>query len=198
MDDEEILKERADQSESTKGAIKYLSGAHKKERELWVANEFLNNLSIAFDKQELKPINSNAPDVLFRDIYFEVKEILNKGRKRHHEYKKKLKKIQKAQSMEELMPLYEPKEISLQEVVNRIDEEIINLNYSPDFTRDTDILFYVNLLTYRLYSDRNFKIINSKKWQKWRSVSMVMGKTSLVLWVSDDAPEILKNKKLNT
>ncbi len=73
--------------EAREEAVRFFSSASKSERELWVAKEFLENLGAEFSDDELIVPENDPPDVVFRDVLFEVKEILDQGRRRHAEFK---------------------------------------------------------------------------------------------------------------
>src|SRR5690348_13841895 len=53
------------------------------------------------------------PDVKFRDAAFEIKEVLDEGRKRHDEYRDHLRRAWAARSPEELLEPYHPRCIYL-------------------------------------------------------------------------------------
>ena len=88
-------------------SVKFFSNDFKKEREKWVVNEFLNNLEINFECDELMSINDQAPDIIFQGVPFEVKEIDEKGRRRHAEMKEELKQAEVALSLKDCIKLGE-------------------------------------------------------------------------------------------
>lgn len=61
--------------------------AFKNWREWHVAVDFLTNLHFGVDESEVFTLDVDPPDVIFRDARFEVKEILDPGRRRHDEVK---------------------------------------------------------------------------------------------------------------
>lgn len=179
---------------SVKDAIGFFSGHNKPNREIWIVNEFLTNLGLKFKADELKLNKEDPPDVFFLGACFEIKEIQDKGRKRHDEYKIKLEKAAIAKTLKETMTMYTPKEISMQEIVNRINEELKNITYSPNFCAHIDLLFYVNLLHRSILKNKVFTIPSGKTWCQWRSVSMVMNnKACSILWTTDSAPDFLRS-----
>lgn len=163
MNNKDILKENTD---AIVDAIQFFSNDNKEKREEWVVKEFLTNLGISFDNQEIKNILSDPPDIQFREAYFEIKEIQLEGRKRHKEYKEKLEKAQKATSSTESMELYEPKAISLYNVIDRINSEMSKFKYSSDFSKNIDLLFYINLSRHHLSGGKNSVIQTMLDWKK--------------------------------
>lgn len=193
MEEKEVIH---DAIRSYEESIRFFSNTGKSNREIWVVNEFLKNLGIKFEYTELKTINQDVPDVIFRNEKFEIKEIDEKKRKRHDEYKKKLEKAKSSQNFKDLPTEYEFKEITMQEAINRINEEIKGLNYSPDFCRNTNILFYVN---YSLIGKHHYEIPQEDTWLKWCSVSMVANNSiSRVLYAATDAPAFIKSTIYNS
>lgn len=187
MEEEEEIK---DSIKSCEKSLSLFSNSGKPYTEIWVVREFLKNLGINFEGNELKTGN-NPPDVIFRTTEFEIKEVDKKGRKRHDEYKQKLEKAKSATSLRDLMTPFESKEITLQEIVNRVDEKIKELNYSLDFCKNTNILFYIN---FSLMGEHCYAISEKNIWEKWCSVSMVTNNNvSCVFWASNDAPEFIKS-----
>lgn len=89
MSDEDFIDDRR---RALKESIAYFSAKNKAERERWVCLELVQNLGIAYDETEIVSPENDPPDVIFRDARFEVKEILDQGRKRHAEYKAALQK----------------------------------------------------------------------------------------------------------
>jgi len=69
----------------------------KLERERLIFKAFLRCLELVFDSAEIKsiPINDRFPDIEFRGVKFEIKEMIDPHRKRHDEYKKALEKLKK-------------------------------------------------------------------------------------------------------
>lgn len=78
--------------EAIKEARHFFSNACKKEREVWVVAHFLSQLHIKAPKGEIQPSSDEPADVVYREARFQVKEILDEGRKRGDEYKESLRK----------------------------------------------------------------------------------------------------------
>ncbi len=176
--------------EARKEAVNFFSNNSKQEREKWVVGQFLRKMGIEFVENELMPATGLAPDIIFRDAAFEIKEIDVEGRRRHDEKKEELKKAQAASSLDDLLSSYEFKEISFQGVVDRVDKALKRYVCSPDFSKKTNILFYVNytVLGEHCFTSQNFEI-----WKQWRSLSMVSNNNVFyVFWAAVDAPSFLK------
>jgi hypothetical protein len=75
-----------------KESVAYFSSANQGALDQWVVVEFLTNLGLEFGADEVIRQREDPPDVIFRDAAFEVKEILDPGRRRHDEYRAALAK----------------------------------------------------------------------------------------------------------
>ena len=64
-----------------------LSNAQKAKRERMVCAAFLRCLGISFSSKDIESSQDDPPDVTFKDACFEVRELIDKGRKRGDEYK---------------------------------------------------------------------------------------------------------------
>ena len=190
MDEKEAIQ---DSIKSRKDSIRFFSNSCKQKRDVWVVREFLRNLRLTFSDHELQSVKHDPPDIVFRSASFEIKEVDKEGRKRHDEYKQKLKKAESTNVYRDLMTPYEFKEITLSEVMNRIDAKLEELNYEPTFSTKIDMLFYIN---YSLVG-QDCRIIHKEnireRLKKYRSVSMIMNNNiSCVFWATNDAPEFLR------
>lgn len=90
MSDEDFIDDRR---RALKESIAYFSTKNKAERERWVCLELVQNLGIAYDETEIVSPENDPPDVIFRDARFEVKEILDQGRKRHVSTRPRFKRL---------------------------------------------------------------------------------------------------------
>jgi Putative endonuclease, protein of unknown function (DUF1780) len=79
---------------AVKESIHFFSSANKGAIERWACTEFLKNIDIDFQPDEVVPQAYDPPDFIFRNASFEVKEILDRGRRRHDEYKDALSNAQ--------------------------------------------------------------------------------------------------------
>ncbi len=188
MEEKEAI---TDNIKACEEAMQFFSNPGRREREAWVVGQFLKNIGINFENSELTPGN-NPPDVIFQNAIFEIKEIDKKGRRRHDEYKQKLIGARSATQREDLIEPYEFKHITLQEIVDRIAEELRTFNYSLDFSKDTDILFYIN---FSCKENQNYTISDNNILKKWRSVSIITNNNlSCVFYAADSAPQFIKSR----
>jgi len=175
-------------------SVRFFNSNNKAERERWVANEFLLNLGESFDESELLSVADDPPDIKFRSAAFEIKEIQDKGRLRHAEYKADLAVAKAATSAKDLLKPVTPRDITYTEVCDRIEEEVNRYanKYSAEVRAKLDLLFYVNLEDVYGYIDT--PLPPSAKWEQsgFRSVCLIMGRLAGVLMASEDAPDFLK------
>lgn len=174
-------------------AVHFFSSASKEEREKWVAQEFLDNLGVGFSPQELKVPASDPPDVNFRDIAFEIKEILDPDRRRHAEFKESLRRAKRATSVAELFEEVTPRDITFVEVNRLVVAQATQLStkYAAAVREELDLLFYVNLEdVYGVIGDP--EIDEEALYPTgWRSVSILMGSISCVAMAQSHAPTLL-------
>jgi hypothetical protein len=191
MTDEKFIKATRKAREES---VRFFSSAGKTERELWVATEFLTNLGIAFAAHEVVASKSDPPDVLFRSAEFEIKEILDKGRRRHQEFKDSLKSAMEATSVAELFEQYTPRDISYVEVYALILEqatELASIKYPLAVRETLDLLFYVNLDEVHGFIEQPIPSTSELILQGWRSVSFIIGRASCIVVAQTYAPAFL-------
>jgi hypothetical protein len=191
MDDDEFLKERR---EAVAESIRYFASDRKPERELWVANRLLENLNIEHGGEELVHVVDDPPDVLFRDARFEVKEILDEGRRRHDEYRAALQKADEATSPSDLLTPFRPKDTSIQYVYDQVlsASAKYSAGYAKAVCQSLDLLLYVNLKDVMGLIEAPFPDVGALQAHPWRSVSFVMGARACVLTAADTAPAFLR------
>jgi hypothetical protein len=139
MENEEFLKDRRCALEKS---IEYFSAKNKQERERWVCTEFIKNLGIAFDETEVLSPNDDPPDVTFRDARFEIKEVLDPGRRRHAEYKASLRKAVETSDPLDLVGQFTLQDnITPLQLGNRILKELESFNghYAPSVRANLDL-----------------------------------------------------------
>jgi hypothetical protein len=173
--------------------IRFFDSTNKEEREIWVVNEFLTNIGEEFYPDEIKASDSEPPDVVFHDAMFEVKEILDPGRRRHQELKRDLETAKNATSMQDLMEQYSPRDITWSEIYELVYVgcEKYSKKYSSDAKSQLDILFYVNLQDARAYIQRDLPSQRNLENFGFRSVSFISGLLGGILMVREDAPGFL-------
>jgi len=190
MDTEQYLR---DQREALRASVEYFRSANIVERNLWVGREFLQNLNVAFRDLDVTAPASDPPDAIYRDLRFEVKEILDEGRKRHAEYKEALENAEKATDPQELLSDYSPKDYTPAQVVNLIVSKlpVFSTKYAPVFRKTLDLLVYVNLTE---HSPRPGLLPDCSHLHGfgWRSISAVFGWASFILNAHPSAPAFLQ------
>lgn len=188
MNDEELLKVVRKERE---GNVRFLSNAGKVERELWVAREFLKTLESISQKKSVSP-PEDPPDVIFRSVQFEIKDIVDY--QRHAEAKRELRIAREAENPEDLIERVVARDITYTEVVNLIEEKISNLKYAPSTRAKLDLLFYICLNNSRAYIAVPRKPLEGLASLGYRSISLLMGRNSVVLIAISQAPDILRSR----
>jgi len=167
--------------------------AFKNWREWNVAVEFLTNLHFGVDESEVFALESDPPDVIFRDAHFEVKEIMDPGRRRHDEVKA-AQLHAKANQGKAATEMYTAADLTPVDVgtlvlteLNRLDQK----RYLLDGREAIDLLFYVNKLEH-WFRDGAMPTLQLFEGRRWRSVSAVVDtQQSLVFFARSDAPNFL-------
>ncbi|RYF78582.1 MAG: hypothetical protein EOO29_19315 [Comamonadaceae bacterium] len=167
--------------------------AFKPWREWNVAVNFLTNLHCGADESSVFCLAMDPPDVVFSSARFEVKEILDPGRRRHDEVK--AAKAKKGPPARDRARLYTPKDLTPEGVAVLVDQELQQMagrgRYTESQRREMDLLFYVNMLQHwfehgEMPSPQSFEAYG------WRSVSAVVStQTSIVFHANADAPSFL-------
>ena len=156
-------------------------------------NAFLENLGISINANDVISSDDEPPDVIYKKAKFEVKEILDPGKRRHAEYKESLLLAKKAKSAEDLLEEYTPRDVRYsemcQQVVDRLNSE---QKYAPAVRRTLDLLFYINLEDVRGYVSDTLPFAKEIGRFGWRSVSFLAGPLSVVLHACNDAPEFMQ------
>ena len=193
MSDEDFI---ADTIKAREASVSFFSAARKPERERWVAEEFLVNLGIEPQVESIVSATDEPPDVLFRDARFEIKEIMDPGKRRHAEYKESLRRAKEAKSVEELFETYTPKDITYTELCKLISEALPNIRpYAPSTQRELDLLFYVNLEEVHGYVSAEIAASDLFQDYGWRSISFVSGPLAVVLFATERAPLFLRENQ---
>lgn len=195
----DFIKERVD---AIKETIHFFSNDCQSDTEVWVVRRFLSQLRMEFSDDETIPSSDEPVDVVYRDAKFQVKEIMDKDRRRDDENRESLRKAKTATSDFDLLepePYRPPKKIDCSDIVPVVAEEAYKLQkrkYGPSECMSTDLLFYFNLKDIYVVGDK-FPTVEpySSRMAAWRSVSVVSNDCALVLHVSQSAPGFLKKAK---
>lgn len=192
MTDEDFIEDR---QKALLASIEYFSSENKSEREKWVCNEFLTNLRFNFSDSEIVPVEDDPPDIIFREAAFEIKEILDNGRRRHDEYKNAYKKSLEFTKPGDFLTQYSPLDIKPAEIGILILSKMGDLSkhYAPTTRSKIDLLFYINLQDYFI---KDGPMPNKLKFDTfgWRSISALFGFEALVFFTAQDAPQFLRSK----
>src|ERR1700674_3041291 len=116
-----------DLRDGLKGSVDYFRSDNKSERERWTCREFILNLNRAAEPESFVSPREDPPDVIHRDARFEVKEIMDRERKRHAEYRAALERALKTTDPGQLMKQYSPKDITPTDIGNLAVAELERL-----------------------------------------------------------------------
>ncbi|HEY3568160.1 MAG TPA: DUF1780 domain-containing protein [Thermoanaerobaculia bacterium] len=188
MSDEEFIEEYR---QGLRDAIAWFSNENKRKREIWVVSLFLNLLGLSPLEAEVLSVDDVAPDVLFRDAYFEVKEFLIPGRRRTDEFKEALARAESPrftvrQAFEYLMPQDLTAEMILNDIFDRLPDW---QKYEPRFRSSLDLLVYHNRDGYFFKPTAFLPDTERLASSGFRSVCVCTDSFAWVLWASSTAPE---------
>ena len=174
MEDDEFIQDRIAALEES---VEYFGSANKAERERWVVRAFLENMNIQYAEEDVVSPDQDPPDVIALGGSFEVKEILDPGRKRHKEYKDKLEKAKKITDPQDLLTSFTPKYSSITEIYQQClaEAEKLNFKYALRGRKSMDLLFYVNLEYIFGVHEEPYPDVSEIQSCGWRSVSFVKG-----------------------
>ena len=175
-------------------SIAFFSNPHKRQRDLWVAKHFLRGYLPAQNLEDVVIPNSDPPDIVFRDMNFEVKEVLDPGRRRHDELREQLEKARWARKYADFLSVGGSiRKCTTAMVQQRLKDEVGKLSkkYARGVQESTDLLFYVN--------PRSAQYVHAldelaSEWGEFdfRSVSFIFHRNSLVICAKHDAPVLLR------
>jgi len=135
--------------------------------------------------------------VSFRDALFQVREILNPGSRRHHEWKARRERAIGARSISDVTIAWNsPTPMSLSELAENVGEALRakSRKYGKAQCAAIDALVYVDLTRTRfLAPDSGHADVTALEEQGWRSVSVVFPPYGLVLSTRNDAPPFLRS-----
>lgn len=163
-------------------------------REWSNAVSFLTNIHIGVDEAQVFCSPQDPPDVLYRDAAFEIKEIMDEGRRRHDEIKQGRKKSVQNKSKQNftLRPVIDllPADAG-QLVMEQLDA--LEERYFAEVKARTDLLFYINKLDH-WFDDGPMPSADRFEPYGWRSVSVVIASSvSIVFQAGNSAPQFLQD-----
>jgi hypothetical protein len=186
-----------DLQEGLQDSVSNLSNENKSIRESWVVQRFLENLEIQFFEKEVDtPLKVEPYDVIFRDARFQIKEILDLGRRKDHEFKELRRKSLTIEDPIELLGPYTfINDLTPQDIIQLIEAKLEKLEtkYAPAVRAKLDLLFYINLIHNTLKIDKMPDPQNLARFG-YRSISALFGWASVVYCASDTAPSFLLEK----
>lgn len=182
--------------EAVEESLLFFSNGNKTERERWVVRRLLEAIEVSFKEEELQS-GAEPADIEFRQARFQVKEILDDGRRRVDEYREQLIRIEAAKSEQDLLMSFSPKVVTFEEAVREAYEyarSLINNNaYGQLEIALMDLVIYYDKIdTYVQHSEyRDFPTL------KFRSLSFVSSGPCGVLYCQENAPALLIERANN-
>lgn len=176
----------------------YLSDALKPERERDVCRAFLRCVGIPFLEREIIAPASEPVDVSFREARFQVREMMETGRRRGDEWKKNQERWNRARSLDGALTAWRPKpaKMSFTELMAALTSALDTKSrkYGAQ-CRTLDALVYVNLTMTRVLDPTSAPSDTSAlEAQGWRSVAMVFPPWGFVVISGADAPAFLRSR----
>jgi hypothetical protein len=178
----------------TEDSITFFSNSMKPERERSVCAAFLRCLGVDFSANEIVVEKNDPPDVIFGQANFEIRELYEVGRKRHDEYRERLKELKQAKTIDDtLISIKWSNPISYDFIFSGIESALSSKakKYGLEKCSSLDALVYVSFP--QKFLDIKSKIPDFYKIeaQGWRSVSFVIPPYSHVIYCKEGAPEFL-------
>lgn len=175
-----------------KESLAFFSNTEKLNREKWVVRRLLRAFRIDFQEEEMTGAEEPM-DVSFRDVKFQVKEILDEGRRRTDKFKAKLETAKSAKDYSELLEHYTPIDISFSEIVRRCYDYagtlLLQSKYGPRECKNIDLLCYFNWLDHHVVPP----IEVPSQEVGFRSLSIVSNRYCAVAYASAYAPRLLRD-----
>jgi hypothetical protein len=177
---------------------RYFTDALKPERERDVCRAFLRCVGIPFVEREIVAPAIEPVDVSFREARFQVREMIEAGRRRGDEWKEKQHRWNRARSLDDALTDWRPKPVkmSFTELMAALTSalETKARKYGTQ-CRTLDALVYVNLTMTRVLDPTTAPGNTSAlEAQGWRSVAMVFPPWGLVVISGFDSPGFLRSR----
>lgn len=182
--------------EAVEESLRFFSNENKTERERWVVRRLLETIAVPFKEEELRP-GAEPADIEFGEAKFQIKEILDDGRRRTDEYREQLRRIDASKSEKDLLTSFSPKVVTFEEAVKEAYDFALSLIgnnlYGPLEIAQMDlVIYYDKIETYVQLSEyRNFPEL------MFRSLSFVSNGPCGVLYCQDCAPGFLIERARN-
>lgn len=179
-------------------AVSLFSNEGQELQERTIVAGLLRVLSIDFQEDEIMKQGPEPIDIWYRDARFQVTEILDEGRPRDHEIRKRRDRVKRAKRLEDIL---EPGTVSSNPVSPDTLFAIVSARCRAKAEKyggncsDIDLLIYVNLHGKHLYPTEPFHMPEESELRDWRSVSFIMERYAMVLCANDTAPSFLITRK---
>lgn len=177
--------------------VEFLSNDQKPERERAVCRAFLRCLGVNFSEDEIRAPCPEPIDVSFREARFQIREILDKGRRRLDEWREYLDRWTKARSIDDVTEVSTPsRPMSPGDVTLAVVEALSKKakKYGAAQCSTLDALVYINLKARHLYPTTGFGDTSALEKQDWRSVSILMPPYGVVMMARMGAPNLLRER----
>jgi len=173
-----------------------LSSKMKPERERMVCRAFLRCMGLPFREDQIIVSTDEPPDIIFDSTRFEIRELLDDGRRRGDEWAQEARKVERAEDIEAVSrPTPSPRQISLEELIPLVADALREkcTRYGAECGR-LDALVYVNLRERFLSPYSTTMSVEDLEAQGWRSVSMVFIPYAVVMTANSTAPDFLRSE----
>ena len=193
--------ERLNQTRNKRnGDAYFFSSKGAKDREKWIVSEFLTRLDVLYKPTELLSDDpASKIDISFRDASFQIKEIPDQDIERTKEARQLKEYADKADSIKDIFPSLIAKDMppitdGYELALNKCQSLSENGKYPDQIRKSLDLLIYItrkrsSIIKRDRINEDDFKGMG------WRSISVLMGDKSNVLYCHETAPEFLRAKK---
>ena len=176
--------------------LTFYSNKSKMEREAWVVRNFVDILGLSFNEDEITPGRDEPIDVEFRGGEFQIKELMDDGRRRMDEVRVELARVRALKDDEiNTLSSFEPDFVSTSKLIERVLPRMEQAIARYGGGQNCDLLYYANYSSV-FTTEREatqFRVKIPPTLMMWRSVSVVTGKTASVLHADAKAPLFLRD-----
>lgn len=178
-----------------------MSQEYKKQRELWVVDVALKSMSASYYSGNLRPETEEASivDVWDKNEAFQVKESLDKGRRRTKEIIDEINFHQSCHSEEEAVEfnsrkIFTPRTVSIEEIIETQLQFISDHSsrYCPSAKQCVNLVIYVN--DHEIWDTYQSNKVNfSFELYGWKSVILTRGPWTYVIAASESATYAIRH-----
>jgi Putative endonuclease, protein of unknown function (DUF1780) len=179
--------------------VRYLSEPQKPERERAVCRAFLRCLGVTFGQDEIVAPAPEPVDVAFREARFQVRELMEPNRRRHDEWKTKLRRLEEARTLDDVEGVRwnaAPARMSRGELMAAVSAALDAKarRYGREQCSALDALVYVNLTMTRVLDPHTAPGDTAGLVaQGWRSVSVTFVPYGMVAYAAREAPGLFRS-----